>query len=100
VSNPKQTQTIEELNPNMSPEQIRRNLMIQLSQMSKQLKIDSEDLRLSKHEHDKLSNLVTAYDQTVSDYMQSVEGVESKLQMKIKELQSEIVNLRKGIKPK
>ena len=61
-SNPKQN--IQELNPSMTAEQIRRSLMVQLGQMSKQLKIDSEDLRLSKHEHDKLSNLLTAYSET------------------------------------
>ncbi len=84
----------------MNPEQIKRALMGQLAQISKTLKNDSEDLRLSKNEHDKLTNVIQAYDQTVADFMQSCEAVEDGFKRKIQEVQTELSNLRKGIKPK
>jgi len=74
--------------------------MGQLAQISKTLKNDSEDLRLSKNEHDKLANVIQAYDQTLADFMQSCEGVEDVLKLKVQEVQTELANLKKGIKPK
>jgi len=93
-----QKQSLKELNPNMNPDQIKRALMGQIAQISKTLKRDSEDLRLSKNEHDKLASVIQAYDQTVADFMQSCESVEDGFKMKIQEVQTEMANLKKGKK--
>ena len=78
-----------------NPEQVKRSLAIQLAQISKQLKIESEDMRLSKHEHDKLSSVIQAFDQTVRDFMEAGDYVESALKQKVQEVQLELSNLKK-----
>jgi len=83
-----------------NPEQVKRGLSMQLAQISKQLKIESEDLKLSKHEHDKLSATIKGFDQSVRDYMEAGDYVEAKLKLKIQEVQTEFVNFKKGHKPK
>jgi len=76
----------EESKNKLSPEQIKREVMMQLANISKTLKKETRALPLNMDQHEKISTILNAFDQTMQDYMIACDNELSILNTRMQEL--------------